>query len=76
MRSTDSIIPWTLQSPVRMLLGEGVGLVRGGLGRRQVWYRLTSGEGGGEVDLGDRERCKGEELVRVTGWIKPSSLVP
>lgn len=47
--------------------GRGVGPVRAGLGRCHVWGRLTSGEGGGDVDLGDSERYKGEELVRATG---------
>lgn len=41
--------------------GQGVGLWE------QGWATLTSGDGGGDVDLGDSERCEGEELVRATG---------
>lgn len=44
------------------LWGRGWGL------SEQGWVTLTSGDGGGDVDLGDSERCEGEELVRATGW--------
>lgn len=60
--ASGSAVPWALQSPVWRPVGEEWGL------SEQGWVTLTSGDGGGDVDLGDSERCEGEELVRATGW--------
>lgn len=38
----------------------------------QDWSRLTSGDGGGDVDLGDSEHCEGRGLfIRVKVGTKP-----
>lgn len=51
----DEVIPWALH-----MCGGGEP------GKCQVWGRLTSGDGGGDVDLGDSERCGWRG-----GWSEP-----